>query len=137
MSEKKFTPYEVALEVLKKAQEVYNKNKTEDKDIKKFMSPTSTAPGSVATTGGTSIASQIGFGKEEKEVEGSEEDKKEDEKEDKKKQKKLPEFLKKKNLKKADGIASESAKAPKAPKAGSPQPASVSADSGWSDKQKV
>jgi len=116
MSEKKFTPYEVAMAILKKSQEVYNKHadlkKSEDiekcgeskvvgkgEEIEKFMAPDSSVKGSVATTGGPSIASQIGFGKGE----------------DKKKDKKLPDFLKKKFMKKSDG-------APKAPTAavGSP-----------------
>jgi len=123
MSEKKFTPYEVAMAILKKSQEVYNKHadlkKSEDiekcgeskvvgkkEDIEKFGGASATTgqgggslPGSVATTGGPSISSQIGFGKGE----------------DKKKDKKLPDFLKKKFMKKSDG-------APKAPTAavGSP-----------------
>lgn len=202
MSEKKFTPYEAALEVLKKAQEVYNKHadlkkaevckeemsveqsvadimsdkygvddvmaklpkekrakvlaslrekdakkaefckgwmekaeKSEmDKcgemevvgkkeDLKKLMSTGSTASGSVATTGGPSISSQIGFGKsDKKEYSGAVGDV--DPKiisdmkaklSNSKKDKKLPEFLKKKNLKKADG-------APQAPEAAAGSP---------------
>ena len=62
-------------------------------------------PGSVTTTGGPSIASQIGFGKGE--------DKKD--KQDKDKAKKLPDFLKKKFMKKSDG-------APKAPTAAAGSP---------------
>lgn len=198
MSDKKYTPYEAALEVLKKAQEVYNKHKQEmekcgeiskeedasidqaveqimgdkhgvndvmsklpkekrskvlaalrgkdakkaemckgwmdkaedmDKcgdmktvgkkeELEKFMTPQSSVPGSVATTGGPSIGSQIGFGKSDE------------------KDKKLPEFLKKKKMKKAMGDAPQTAAAPKAPKAGSPQPPSTSLDQGWSNAKK-
>jgi hypothetical protein len=169
MSDKKYTPYEAALEVLKKAQEVYNKNKEKkaevckdemdkcgdmkvvDKkeDIEKFMTPQSTVPGSVATTGGPSIGSQIGFGKsDKKEHSGAvgDVDPKiisdmkaklaDSKKEHSKKEKKLPEFLKKKKMKKAMGDSSQASAAPKAPKAGSPQPPSTSIDQGWSNAKK-
>jgi hypothetical protein len=124
MSEKKFTPYEVAMAILKKSQEVYNKHAELQKaevckeevvekcgeskvvgkgeEIEKFMAPDSSVKGSVASTGGPSIASQIGFGKGE-------------DKQDKKKDKKLPDFLKKKFMKKSDG-------APKAPTAAAGSP---------------
>jgi hypothetical protein len=133
MSEKKFTPYEVAMAILKKSQEVYNKHTELKKaevckeemekcgeakvvgkaeDLKKIGGASATTgqgggslPGSVATTGGPSIASQIGFGKGE--------DKKD--KQDKDKAKKLPDFLKKKFMKKSDG-------APKAPTAAAGSP---------------
>jgi hypothetical protein len=111
MSQKEFTPQEVGIEILKKVQEVYNKHKVEKaevekcgetevvgkkEDLEKLQSESSTMPGSVATTGGPSIASQIGLGKGES-------------------KKKLPDFLKKKKLKKAINV-------PKAPEAamGSP-----------------
>jgi hypothetical protein len=175
MSEKKFTPYEVAMAILKKSQEVYNKHadlkKSEDvekcgetkvvgkaEDLKKIGGASATTgqgggslPGSVATTGGPSIASQIGFGKgedketakkpftpvgeltprreggrshrgsAEQEIERQEKhaDKKMDQmvkdKQDKEKAKKLPDFLKKKFMKKSDG-------APKAPTAAAGSP---------------
>jgi hypothetical protein len=176
MSEKKFTPYEVAMAILKKSQEVYNKHadlkKSEDvekcgetkvvgkaEDLKKIGGASATTgqgggslPGSVATTGGPSIASQIGFGKgednttreqrvKEKEKTGKDlsrigrnfEIRNETSEEASKRKsheadvktlveankpkvdKKLPDFLKKKFMKKSDG-------APKAPTAavGSP-----------------
>ena len=159
MSEKKFTPYEVAMAILKKSQEVYNKHTELKKaevckeemekcgetkvvgkaeDLKKIGGASATTgqgggslPGSVATTGGPSIASQIGFGKgedkkqhrgsAEQEIERQEKhaDKKMDQmvkdKQDKDKAKKLPDFLKKKFMKKSDG-------APKAPTAAAGSP---------------
>jgi hypothetical protein len=151
MSEKKFTPYEAALEVLKKAQEIYNKHTDLKKaevckeemekcgetkvvgkgeDLAKIGGASTTTgqgggslPGSVATTGGSSISSQIGFGKsDKKEYSGAVGDV--DPKiisdmkaklSNSKKDKKLPDFLKKKKLKKADG-------APQAPEAAAGSP---------------
>lgn len=168
MSEKKYTPYETALEVLKKAQEVYNKHKEkkaeickedmdkcgdmktvgkkEEKkeDLEKFMTAQSSVPGSVATTGGPSIGSQIGFGKSDKkdysgkvgDVDPKIISDMKTKLADAKKDKKLPEFLKKKKMKKAMGDAPQTATAPKAPKAGSPQPPSTSLDQGWSNAKK-
>lgn len=226
MSEKKYTPYEAALEVLKKAQEVYNKHKELDKcgeiskeedlinqavnnimgdkhgvddimsklpkekrakvlaalrnkdakkaemckgwmdkaedldkcgdiktvgkkekkeeDLEKFVASGSMAPGSVASTGGPSIGSQIGFGKsDKKEYSGKVGDvdpkiisDMKSKLSDAKKDKKLPEFLKKKKMKKANAGGSEDIAAPKAPKAGSPQPPSISGDQGWSNAKK-
>jgi hypothetical protein len=44
-------------------------------ELSKIMSSSTTAPGSVNSTGGPSIASQIGFGKKEEDHDDEEEDK--------------------------------------------------------------
>jgi len=76
MSEKNYTPEEAAKKVLEKCQEMYNSQKIEkaetieksNEELEKIGGGAGT-PGSVATTGGPSIASQIGFGKtDEKEM---------------------------------------------------------------------
>jgi hypothetical protein len=152
MSEKKFSPYEVAMAILAKSQEIYNKHSELKKaevckeemekcgeskvvgkgeDLKKIGGASATTgqgggslPGSVATTGGPSISSQIGFGKGEDKKEHSGAVGDVDPKiisdmkaklSSSKKDKKLPDFLKKKKLKKADG-------APQAPEAAAGSP---------------
>jgi hypothetical protein len=50
---------------MKKLLELEKELKKAKEDLEKMMSSSSTAPGSVNTTGGPSIASQIGFGKAE------------------------------------------------------------------------
>ena len=63
--------------------ELEEKLKLAKTELSKIMSASTTAPGSVNSTGGSSLASQIGFGKAEEE-EKKKKEKHEDEKEDKK-----------------------------------------------------
>jgi hypothetical protein len=95
MSEKKFTPYEVAVEILKKSQEVFNKHKEVAKSAEmekcgetKIMAKAdektySGAPGDVDPKIISDMKNTLADAKANK-------------------SKKLPEFLKKKKLKKAD-----------------------------------
>jgi DNA-directed RNA polymerase subunit F len=120
------------------------KKEEKKEDLEKFVATGSMAPGSVASTGGPSLGSQIGFGKsDKKEYSGKVGDvdpkiisDMKSKLSDAKKDKKLPEFLKKKKMKKANAGGSEDTLAPKAPKAGSPQPPSISGDQGWSNAKK-
>jgi hypothetical protein len=77
--------YLLILEVfMDKLLELENKLKLAKAELSKIMSSGTTATGSVNSTGGSSLASQIGFGKAEEKEEDKKKKKHEDEKEDKK-----------------------------------------------------
>lgn len=95
-----------------------SKDESEKEPMKKM--------GSQGAPLGSSLGSSIAAG-----LSGGASSVRKEEKEDK-----LSEFLKKKKIKKAMGEGSKAVEAPKAPKAGSPQPPSISSDQGWSEKGK-
>lgn len=183
MSDKKFTPEEVAVAVLKKSQEIYNKHsdlkKSEElekassnskKDDKEkgvhkphYMAGKNTGTSEVgAYQGGSKLgADTLSYAKdkhkeimeESKKIKPnlpkSEEidkcgemkvvDKTEEEKEetkDSKKSKKLPEFLKKKFMKKSMGSAPVAPEAAKGTASQSPQSPSIATQIGWPNSGK-